>query len=60
MLLLLILKVEEAVLVAGSNKKLVLVLNKIGKFINLCLHFVRCVILRPGSQGSGREVDEIS
>lgn len=33
------LKVEEAVLMAGSNKKLILVLNKIGKFY-MCAHSI--------------------
>ena len=56
-----LLKVEEAVLVAGSNKKLILVLNKIGKlYICLCLSLMSVKYPRSGTQGSGRKMDEVS
>lgn len=37
-------KVEKVVLDAGSNKKLILVLNKIGELEILCAESVHCII----------------
>ena len=37
-------KVEKAVLDAGSNKKLILVVNKIGELEIFCAEIVHCII----------------
>ena len=54
-------KVEEAVLVAGSNKKLILVLNKIGKlFMILLMRIFISEYSRPSTQRGCRKMDEVS
>ena len=54
-------KVEEAVLMAGSNKKLILVLNKIGELYDcVCLVIHVSNNERLSAKGSSGKMDEVS